>query len=214
MLLIIHPLYLILQWDAERGSKSITIESKEWIEQHIPSGSKILLDNAGNAGPKLANAPDNVKRQYERARAHGLLKAEFLKLQLEIEPPVYYDIVEIDTSAGSRSDDYMRYRLWQDTDVMGQPPLYYCEKGYNYIIVTNRYFPLIEAGFIMIKEFTRGREGNQDLSGQLRAVKKGKLCAGSAVPCTVTRNEQLMKMCCGRCHPCSVTGGLMIQAYT
>ncbi len=159
LLLIVHPAYLILQWDAERGSKSITLESKEWIEQHIPAGSKILLDNAGNAGPKLFNAPDNVKRQYERARAHGLLKADFLKLQLEIEPTVYYDIVEIDTSAGSRSDDYMRYRLWQDTDVIGQPPSYYCEKGYNYIVVTNRYFHAMEPGFELIKDFTRGQKG-------------------------------------------------------
>jgi len=159
LLLILHPLYLILQWDAERGSKSITLESKEWIEQHIPSGSKILLDNAGNAGPKLANAPDNVKRQYERARAHGLLKAEFLKLLLEIKPAVYYDIVEIDSSAGSRSDDYQRYRLWQDTDFIGEPVSYYCDRGYDYIVVTHRYFQAMKPGFELIKDFTRGQKG-------------------------------------------------------
>ena len=159
LLLIMHPLYLILQWDAERGSKSITLESKEWIEQHIPSGSKILLDNAGNAGPKLANAPDNVKRQYERARAHGLLKAEFLKLLLEIKPAVYYDIVEIDSSAGSRSDDYQLYRLWQDTDFIGEPVSYYCDRGYDYIVVTHRYFQAMKPGFELIKDFTRGQKG-------------------------------------------------------
>jgi len=158
VLLIMHSAYLVFQWDAERGSKSITLESKEWIERHIPSGSKILLDNAGNAGPKLFNAPDNVKRQYERARSHGLLKAEYLKLLLEIEPAVYYDIVEIDSSVGSRSDDYQRYRLWQDTDAIGKPVSYYCDQGYNYIVVTNRYFHAMEPGFEMIKDFTRGRK--------------------------------------------------------
>lgn len=158
-MLMLHPLYLILQWDAERATKSITLECKEWIEKYIPAGSKLLLDNAGNAGPKLANNPENIKRQYERARAHHLLKADLLKLQLEISPTVSYDIVEIDTSAGSRRDDYMRYRLWQDTDVIGKPAAYYCERGYSYIIVTNRYFPMMDTSFQMIKEFSRGVKG-------------------------------------------------------
>jgi hypothetical protein len=69
---------------------------------------------------------------------------------------VYYDIVEIDSPAGSRSDDYQRYRLWQDTDVIGQPPAYYCERGYDYIIVTNRNFSKVGEGFPLLKEFVRG----------------------------------------------------------
>jgi hypothetical protein len=159
LMLLIHPLSLIVRWDSERAAKSITLECKEWIEKHIPTQSKILLDNAGNAGPKLANAPDNIRRQYERARAHNLIKADYLKLLLEIEPTVYYDIIEIDSAAGSRSDDYLRYRLWQDTDVIGQPPSYYCERGYDYIIVTKRNFSKMATGFQLRKDFVRGDKG-------------------------------------------------------
>jgi len=158
LVLLIHPLSLIISWDAERAAKSITLESKEWIEKHIPTQSKILLDNAGNAGPKLANAPDNIRRQYERARAHNLIKADYLKLLLETEPTVYYDIIEIDSVAGSRSDDYRHYRLWQDTDVIGHPPSYYCERGYDYIIVTNRNVSTVGEGFTLLKDFVRGEK--------------------------------------------------------
>ncbi len=159
LLLCIHPLSLIIRWDAERAATSITLESKEWIERNIPPRSKILLDNSGNAGPKLANAPENIQRQYERARAHNLIKADYLKLLLESAPTVYYDIVEIDSPAGSRTDDYQRYRLWQDTDAIGQPPSYYCERGYDYIIVTRRNFSNVGEGFLLIKEFSRGDRG-------------------------------------------------------
>jgi hypothetical protein len=159
LLLAIHPLSLIWRWDADRAAQSITMESKEWIEKNIPTQSRILLDNAGNAGPKLANDPVNIRRQYDRARAHNLIKADYLKLLLEIEPTVYYDIVEIDSPAGSRTDDYQRYRLWQDTDVIGHPPGYYCERGYDYIIVTKRNFKSIGEGFSLIKEFLRGDRG-------------------------------------------------------
>ncbi len=159
LMLVMHPLSLIIGWDADRAAKSITLDSKEWIERHIPAQSRILLDNAGNAGPKLANAPENIQRQYERARAHNLIKADYLKLLLETAPTVYYDIVEIDAPGGSRTDDYQRYRLWQDTDAIGQPPSYYCERGYDYIIVTRRNFSNVGEGFLLIKEFFRGDRG-------------------------------------------------------
>jgi hypothetical protein len=159
LVLLVHPLSFIIRWNADRAAKSITLESKEWIERHIPPQSRILLDNAGNAGPKLANAPENIRRQYDRAREHNLIKADYLKLLLEIEPRVYYDIVEIDVPAGSRTDDYQRHRLWQDTDVIGKQPSYYCERGYDYIIVTRRNFDRVGAGFVLLKEFTRGDRG-------------------------------------------------------
>jgi hypothetical protein len=159
LVLVVHPLSIIIRWDADRAGKSITLESKEWIERHLPPQSRILLDNAGNAGPKLANAPENIRRQYDRAREHNLIKADYLKLLLEIEPTVYYDIVELDVPAGSRTDDYQRHRLWQDTDVIGMHPSYYCERGYDYIIVTKRNFARVGEGFLLLKEFARGDRG-------------------------------------------------------
>jgi hypothetical protein len=159
LLLIIHPCYLIVNWDYERSQKSITLESKEWIEQNIPANAKVLLDNVGNGGPKLYNSPSNLMRQYLRARKYNLLKSEYLKLQLEISPEIYYDITQIDSSGGFREDDYRRYRLWQDTEEIGHPETYYRERGYEYIIITNRYFSRIGDEFSLLREFKRGSRG-------------------------------------------------------
>lgn len=159
LMLVIHPLSLIVRWDYERAQKSITLESKEWIEKNIPVNARILLDNVGNGGPKLAHAPDNLRDQYRRAREHRLLKAEYLKLQLAVSPDVYYDITPVDSSAGFREDDYRRYRLWQDTEQVGHPEAYYRERGYEYLIITDRHFSQVGEGFTLLKEFRRGKRG-------------------------------------------------------
>ena len=157
LILVLHPVYRAVYWDYDRAQRSITLEAKEWIENNIPINTKILLDNVGNAGPKLENAPRNVARQYQRAVEHNLLKAEYLKLKLEISPEIYYDITWVDSSGGFREDDYRRYRLWQDTEEIGHPPEYYRERGFAYIIVTDRYFSAMGDRFTAIKEFSRNR---------------------------------------------------------
>jgi hypothetical protein len=157
--LMVHPLYLTVSWNLERSQKSITLESKEWIEQNLPVNAKVLLDNVGNGGPKLHNSPSNLINQYQRARQHNLLKAEYLALQLESSPSVFYDITQVDSPGGFREDDYKRYRLWQDTEEIGHPEGYYRERGYEYIIITNRYFSQIGEEFRLLKEFTQGKKG-------------------------------------------------------
>lgn len=157
--LIVHPLYLTVSWNVEREQKSITLESKEWIEQNIPVNAKILVDNVGNGGPKLHNSPSNLREQYQRAKQHNLLKAEHLALQLENSSSVFFDITQVDSSRGFREDDYKRYRLWQDTEEIGYPEGYYRERGYEYIIITDRYFPRIGEEFRLLKEFKRGKKG-------------------------------------------------------
>ena len=159
ILLVVHPIYLIANWDYERAQKSINLIAKEWIEERIPINSKILLDNVGNAGPKLENSPENLKHQYQRALKHNLLKAEYLKLKLEILPSIYYNIIQIDCSGGFRKDDYLRYRLWQDVEEIGYAQEYYEKKGFEYIIVTDRYFSQVEEVFALIKEFKGGHKG-------------------------------------------------------
>jgi hypothetical protein len=159
LIVLVHPVYRAVRWDHAHAQRSITLEAKEWIEEHIPVNTKILLDNVGNGGPKLENAPRNVRRQYQRAVEHNLLKAEYLKFKLEMSPEVYYDITWIDSSGGFREDDYRRYRLWQDTEEIGYPETYYRKRGYKYIIVTNRYFPQMSGEFTLLKEFKRGTTG-------------------------------------------------------
>ena len=157
--LMIHPLYLTISWSSEHSQKSITLASKEWIEHNIPVNAKLLLDNVGNGGPKLHNSPSNLRDQYQRALKYNLLKADYLALQLESSPSVFYDITQVDSPGGFREDDYKRYRLWQDTDEIGHPETYYRERGYDYIIITNRYFSQIGDEFRLLKEFKRGKKG-------------------------------------------------------
>lgn len=159
ILLLMHPVYLIANWDYEHARKSINLEAKEWIEKHITINSEILLDNVGNAGPKLQNSPENLRRQYQRALKYNLLKADYLKLKLEFSPKIYYNIIQIDCSAGFREDDYQRYRLWQDVEEIGHSPEYYRKKGFEYIIVTDRYFSRMGNEFSLVKEFKRERKG-------------------------------------------------------
>ena len=155
LLLCASPLLLIIKWDSYYARKSINLEAKEWIEQNIPASTRILLDNTGNDGPKLENAPANMRRQYERAAAHGLLKADYLKLKAELSPKIHYDIVLVDAPEGSRQDDYERYRLWEDLETVDKPAQYYRDKNFSYLIITNRYFDRIGNGFLVIKEFVR-----------------------------------------------------------
>ena len=156
---MVHPLYLTVNWNLERAQKSITLESKEWIEQNIPVNAKVLVDNVGNGGPKLHNSPTNLRQQYQRALKYNLLKAEYLALQLESSPSVFYDITQVDFPGGFREDDYKRYRLCQDTEEIGHPESYYRERGYEYIIITNRYFSRIGDEFTLLKEFISGSRG-------------------------------------------------------
>jgi hypothetical protein len=159
LLIIIHPLYMVCTWDYEHAQKSINHEAREWIEANIPTNSKILLDNIGNAGPKLENSPEQLLQQHQRALQHKLLKADYLKLKLESKPKIYYRIYQVDSDAGSRRDDYLAYRIWQDTEEIGHPPDYYREKGFNYIIITESYFSQMGKRFNCIKEFKRENRG-------------------------------------------------------
>ncbi len=159
LVILVQPLYLIVNWDYEHARKSITLEAREWIEEHISVDSKILLDNVGNAGPKLKNSPDNLRHQYQRALKHNLLKADYLKLKLENPTKIYYDITQIDCSAGFREDDYKRYRLWQDVEEIGHLPEYYRKKGFEHIIVTDRYFSQMGKEFNLVKEFKGRHKG-------------------------------------------------------
>ncbi|MEI6127522.1 MAG: hypothetical protein WCQ99_13330 [Pseudomonadota bacterium] len=158
-LLLLHPLYLSINWDQEHAQKSLNLVAKEWIEANIPVNARMLLDNTGNDGPKLANSPKNIKGQFQRAKEHGLMKSEYLKLKLEACTTIYYDIIQIDSSAGSRDDDYLQYKLWEDLEQIGKPAAYYRKIGIEYVIITDRYFNKTGEDFLLIKKFEQGRKG-------------------------------------------------------
>jgi hypothetical protein len=153
-LIALHPLYLIVSWNTVHSKRSITLQAKDWIEEHIPVNAKILIDNAGNKGPKIVNSPENTARQYERALRHNLMKAEYLALKMKLKPDIYYRVYEIVNPGGFREDDFKRYLLWQDTEEIGHPPEYYRERGFDYIVVTKRFFDVMDhAGFVQVQEF-------------------------------------------------------------
>lgn len=156
---LLHPLQTCIAWDMDHSRRSITLQAKDWIEEHIPANAKMLIDNAGNKGPKLDNSPDNIARQYGRALQHNLMKAEYLALKMKLRPERYYRVYEIATPGGFRDDDYERYLSWQDTEEIGHPPEYYREKGFDYIVVTRRLFAVMqEQGFTPLKEFRSGKK--------------------------------------------------------
>ncbi len=159
MLLIAHPLYCSVDWAVARSRQSIDLQARQWIEEHIPAGSRILLDNIGNKGPKLANNPANIERQLQRARRHGLMKAEHLELQLEIQPDISYDLVYVYEPGGFRDDDFRRYLLWQDLEKLGMPPEFYREKEFDFIVITERYYSLPWNGFRLVREFHQDGRG-------------------------------------------------------
>ncbi|UCE07591.1 MAG: glycosyltransferase family 39 protein, partial [bacterium] len=152
---LIHPVYLVVDWDIQLVQKSLNQEAKEWIEEHIPVNAKILLDSHGKTGVKLNNSPENLKRQYQKALKHKLTKAEYLELKLQTSPETYYNLVFVNDSVGFRKDDYKRYCLWQDLEEIGKPLDYYQQKEFDYIIVTDRFFSQIGKEFNLIKEFNK-----------------------------------------------------------
>jgi 4-amino-4-deoxy-L-arabinose transferase-like glycosyltransferase len=157
--ILINPLYRTVAWNVEHSGPSIPLQAKHWIEQNIPVNAKILVDNAGNKGPTLNNAPASLQAQYERAKQHNLLKAEYLALKLKIRPERYYRVYEIANPGGFREDDYLRYLSWQDTEEIGMAPAYYRSKGFEYIVVTKKLFSAMDQeGFVLLREFRAGKK--------------------------------------------------------
>jgi hypothetical protein len=157
--ILLNPLYRTVSWNVEHSGPSVPLQAKRWIESNIPVNAKILVDNAGNKGPTLHNAPASLKAQYERAVQHNLMKAEYLALKLKVNPERYYRVYEVANPGGFRADDYQRYLLWQDIAEIGLPPAYYRAKGFDYIVVTKQFFNAMDReGFVLLREFRRKKK--------------------------------------------------------
>jgi len=155
LIVLLHPIYLIMDWDIQLSQKGLNKQAKEWIEENIPVNAKILLDRHGKKGVKLNNSHENLKHQYQRALKHKLMKAEYLELKLQTSPGIYYNLVCIKDPVGFREDDFKRYRLWQDLEEIGKDLDYYQQRGFDYIIVTERFFAQMGNEFDLIKEFNK-----------------------------------------------------------
>jgi hypothetical protein len=73
-------------------------KAKVWIEEHVPTGSRILLDQV-YTGPALVMAAPQVERLYEKTKALGHPRALYYERMLESHPGGGYEILRIQLTA-------------------------------------------------------------------------------------------------------------------
>ncbi|MBI2069786.1 MAG: glycosyltransferase family 39 protein [Elusimicrobia bacterium] len=73
--------------------------AKEWIEEHIPEGSRILLDQI-YLGPPLAMTKDQVERLYQKTSSIGHPRARYFHLMLKGHPGGGYEILRMLRTSG------------------------------------------------------------------------------------------------------------------
>jgi hypothetical protein len=70
----------------------------QWIESHIPQGSKILMDQE-HASPPLRLSPETVRRLLERTKANGHPRARYYEIMKESHPGGGYAVYQVRRSA-------------------------------------------------------------------------------------------------------------------
>ncbi len=79
-LLVLPGVMIIAQYDFRGLHKDTRLLAKEWIEQNIPSGTKVLLDDGG---PELQMSIKGLKAMYERAQQETRVGAFTTHLNIE-----------------------------------------------------------------------------------------------------------------------------------
>lgn len=165
--LLFLPLYGIVQYNITISRQDTRNLAKQWIESHIPSGTKIIMDEEG---PVLTRCPRNLKRilkiakDYKTKTPEGQFTAHYatyLRYQLQASESsgICYDIREI------------RRPWWRNKEVedgehvlnteydrdMGNPVKqvgveslkYYIGKKYKYAIVNSfKYEPFLKDNIV------------------------------------------------------------------
>ena len=97
-LLVLPGAMSIAQYDVRGLHKDTRLLAKEWIEQYIPSGAKVLLDDGG---PELQMSTQGLRAMYERALQETRVGAFTTHLSIEygyrlvtVKEPSY-DILKI-----------------------------------------------------------------------------------------------------------------------
>ena len=145
--LVLPALSKIVIFDYRALHKDTRLLAKEWIEENIPDGTKLVLDESG---PKLQMSAKNLRELMRRSQAYSNpgpftthLKKYYM-YQLAAISGVSYDITMINHPWWlAKEPKTGTYRLESTYDAdMGNPvkersvmPLsFYHEKGYKYII--------------------------------------------------------------------------------
>lgn len=150
LLIVLSPVYEVVQFDRKLSRKETRTLAKEWIEANIPRGTKILLDVKG---PRLSNSRENLEKLYERATqksgAGGFTThlEPYFRYQLEAVGAHTYDLTQIHHAWWNRKEPTTGVATAEtefDID-FGNPvyergvmPLeYYRENGYEYVVTTS-----------------------------------------------------------------------------
>lgn len=158
VLLILSPAYNIIRHDYLMAQKNTRIIAKEWIETHIPEGTKILLDSYG---PQLQMSKKNLERFYQAALKEdnkGPFTAhlkDYYKYQIDAIHGRTYDITKIEHPWWEEKEEEASEKTYTseyDRD-MGNPlkkrgvmPLgYYVENDYEYVITNSRAYDMYAA---------------------------------------------------------------------
>ena len=135
IILCISPLSKIALQDYRMSNSNTREIAARWIEENIPSGSKLLLDSFS---PVLNDTRENIQNKYEAAVKYNFAKKDYYKLQLETLSGNTYDLAYIKgvihPSVPYEKD---KYELMQKHEDVGQGLDYIKSKGYEYIIVAD-----------------------------------------------------------------------------
>lgn len=174
ILIILMPLYHVIKFDKLVSQKPVAVETKEWIEKHIPPGSNI----ATFTGIPLVPNSDSLKRKLREVREKKIGRGIELEKMLEHSHlfRISYDITELpfpwredyedeDFDFERHIKDGIEYFIFnqQIVEYLAYPFKYRTQVDYynsvrkNCVLVKElrRTRPKIEPGYISSKEYVQ-----------------------------------------------------------
>ena len=156
-LLILPGGFIIARYDYRAFQKDTRLLAKEWVEEHIPVGTKMLVESEG---PKLQISKTNLQRYYDLAKEEAGVGPftthleRYYRYRVEAVQEPAYDITEIHHPwwlSHEASTGASRLVTEKDRD-MGNPLKprgvmsfdYYQDQGFEYVVTQStkyeRYF--------------------------------------------------------------------------
>ena len=133
-------------WEGARHAYSFTIEDtrtqgKEWIDQNISPGSKVLIDSKVNMPPILMSY-DQLKKFHDKAITLNHYKKEYFALQLDAHPGPGqgYEIVTLQRNfrqIGSLEHQVKEIQQLQDLQEVSGDLEALRKRGIQYVITNN-----------------------------------------------------------------------------
>ncbi|MDI6757062.1 MAG: glycosyltransferase family 39 protein [Endomicrobiia bacterium] len=134
----------------------VRVIAKKWIEDNIPEGSKMLIDNRG---PMLARTKGLLKKQYEDALRLNHLKKDYFKLQLDAHRGKEYEWYNIERSIiGPRGAIEYSQSVELNVNIEGATAAKLKKQGFRYLVLVPPERPTEEekkfdSSLVLLKEF-------------------------------------------------------------